>query len=85
MTRVHLWASLRDRVCVLPDSGKGSRTLVLQTLYLVSRSVTNRFRTDIKRLAAWKQRPDSHNNMTDLIYFSPESYETLSAAEIAEL
>lgn len=78
-------ACLRDRVCVLPDSGKGRGTLVLQTRYLVSTIVTNHFRTDIKRLAAWEQRSDCDSDVTDWIYFSPESFETLTAAEITEL
>lgn len=85
MTAKHVCACLRDRVCGLPDSGKGSCTLVLQTLYPVSRSVTNHFRTDKKPLAAWKQQFDCDSYVTDLIYFSHESIKMMSAAEITEL
>lgn len=71
-------------VCVLPDSGKGSSTLVFHALYLIS-SVTNHFWTDVKQLAARKQRSNHDSDVTDSIYFTPESFETLSAAEITEL
>lgn len=80
MAHPYVCARFHDSVCVLPDSARGSCTLVLQTLYLVNRNVTNHFWTDIKRLSAAVQL-----HVTDLIYFKPESSETPSAAEIAEL